>query len=212
MAKQQGASGDDRSDIEFLYFKGKMKSADISALVAGFTSTRSSSLSPRPAAPKRITPTGTNNGTSEPEEEEVELELVDEADVADSTNVAVAAPKARGAKRSYPTPDTVDIDLEAGEKPFRAFAAEKAPQSHHDKYLVAAEWLRAYGNTAEVSAGHVRTCYIGAGWNFDVVDPTQPFRKLKKEGLGTISDGKFTIKHLGTAEVNKMNPGATPAS
>jgi hypothetical protein len=203
MANKQIPPGDDRSEVEFLYFKGKLRSADIQALVSGFAGTRSSALPGRQVT-KRIANPGTQGEVAE-EADEPDLEGIEDAEV--EASAAVSAPRTArgtGAKRVYPTPDTLDIDLEAGDKPFRKFAIEKAPASHQDKYLVVAEWLRAFGDIPEVTTGHVRTCYIGAGWDFDLLDPTQPFRKLKKAGLGMIADGKFTIKHLGTSAVNKM--------
>jgi hypothetical protein len=205
MANKQNSPGDDRSDIEFLYFKGKMRSADIQALVSGFASTRSNALLARPAT-KRIAGPTTDNGASEASDD-VDLDSVEDAELAenDSASSTPKVPRGNGAKRVYATPDTVDIDLESGDKPFTTFALEKAPPTHQDKYLVVAEWLRVFRNTPEVTAGHVRTCYIAAGWAFDVKDPTQPFRKLKRAGLGTITDGRFTIRHLGTSDVNKMN-------
>jgi hypothetical protein len=210
MAHKQNPTGDERSEVEFLYFKGKLHSADIQALVSGFASSRPSALPASRAAAKRIAAPTTDNGAAGAVDQEVDLDLVDDAEVAqEEVSSAPRVARGSGPKRTYPTPDTVDIDLDSGEKPFRTFAAEKAPQTHHDKYLVAAEWVRAYRGIPEIGAGHVRTCYIGAGWDFDVVDPLQPFRKLKKAGLGTISDGKFAIKHLGTSEVSKMNASAT---
>jgi len=210
MANKQNPPSDERSEVEFLYFKGKLRSVDIQALVSGFASTRSNALAPNRAATKLIAAPITENGAADAVDQEVDLELVEDDEVArEAASSTRRAPRGSGPKRTYPTPDTVDIDLDSGEKPFRTLAAEKAPQAHHDKYLVAAEWLRAYRGIPEITTGHVRTCYIGTGWNFDVVDPAQPFRKLKKLGLGTITDGKFTIKHLGTSEVNKMNAGTT---
>lgn len=208
MAKQQNPSGDERSDVEFLYFKGKLRSQDIQALVSGFASTRSSAF-PARAPQKRIAAPVAEDGVV-PSDQEVDLDTVEEAETEENGASTSRSPKTSRAKRTYPTPDPVNIDLEFGDKPFVTFATEKAPGSHRDRYLVVAEWLRAYRETTTVTAGHVRTCYIRADWDFDLQDPTQPFRKLKKEGLGAVSDGQFTINHLGTAEVKKMNAGAKP--
>jgi hypothetical protein len=203
MAKPQNPSGDERSDIEFLYFKGKVRSVDIQQLVAGFTSTRSNALPARPQT-KQLPPAG-GNGTVKTEQQ-TEIEFAEELEQVEEPNgaSASAAPKPSRGRRKYPTPDPVALDLESGDMPFLTFAAEVTPESHLDKYLVAAEWLRAYRNVTEITAGHVRTCYIEADWDFDPQDPNQPFRTLKKDGLGSIADGKFTVGHLGTSAVKKM--------
>lgn len=209
MPIKQKLSAEERSEVEFLYFKGKLRSADIQALVSGFAGQRSNPLLSSRAQTKRIDGPEEANGIGDDSEEELEL-LADGEISSDAIASAPRAPRGSGPKRTYPTPDTVDIDLETGESPFAVFAAAKAPETHRERYLVAAEWLRANRSLTEITTGHVRTCYIRAGWDFDVVDPSQPFRKLKKEGLGTISEGRFTIKHLGTSEVNKMNSSAIP--
>jgi hypothetical protein len=203
MAKQNPASGE-KSKVRMLYVEGEFAQGEIQALAMTFARP----IPVRPA-PKRIVSSSAENGVLDAEQEiEIDVEEVGAIDDNGSPASATATPKGPRVKRTYPTPATVNIELESGEKPFATFAREKQPETHREKYLVAAEWLRVYRNTPEITAGHVRTCYIGADWTFDVQDPVQAFRDLKRQGLGTISDGKFTINHLGQAAVKKMNAQA----
>lgn len=204
MAKQNPAGGE-KSKVRMLYVEGEFAQGEIQALAMTFARP----LQPARPPQKRIVSSSADNGVLDAEHEiEINVDGVDEETVEDNGTSVSAAPRASRGKRTYPSPATVDIDLESGDMPFTTFASEKRPDKQRDKYLVVAEWLRAYGNTPDITAGHVRTCYIAADWIFDVQDPAQPFRNLKKEGLGTISDGKFTINHLGTAAVKKMNAQA----
>lgn len=215
MANKQNPPGDDgRSDVEFLYFKGKLRSADIQALVSGFTSTRASNTLPGRAPSKQIpAPPAQNgqNGTSEADRE-VEFEMVEEAEVLENGAEAPKAATPRKGKRTYPTPATVEMDMAAGGKAFKDFAREKGPKSTRDRYLVAATWCREFAKLELVSAGHVRTCYIAAGWTYKVQDPIQPFRNLRDEGLGAVTDGSFNIGHLGLAEVQEMKGDSTASA
>ena len=208
MANKQNPPADDRSDIEFLYFKGKMRSTDIQALVSGFASARSNVLATRPA-PKRITASTTDNGGSDVAED-VDLEPVEDAEPQeDGTEETASAPKGPRRQRTYPTPATVEMDMVAGGKPFKDFAQEKRPKSHFNKYLVAAAWCNEYAKLETITAGHVRTCYIAADWTYKVKDPRAPFREIREKGLGTLNDGNFTIGHLGLAKMKDMKDGKT---
>ena len=202
MAKHQNPAGGEKSKVRMLYVEGEFAQGEIQALAMTFARP----LASRPPQ-KRIGTPAADNGVLDAEQE-IAIDVEEIPTVEDNGASAAGPPKAARGKRTYPTPVTVDIDLEGGEKSFGTFAGEKAPETHRDKYLVTADWLRAYRKTPEITAGHVRTCYIGADWTFDVQDPAQPFRKLKAEGLGTLSGGKFTVNHLGTAAVKKMNAQA----
>src|ERR1041385_9228495 len=99
-------------------------------------------------------------------------------------------------QRTYKKPEAVEMDMNSGGKPFREFARETGPESHRDKYLVAAAWLHNFANIKTISADHVWTCYLTADWTFNIKDPTQMFRVLKRDGLGTTKDGTFSINHV----------------
>jgi hypothetical protein len=200
MAKQNPFGGE-RSKVRLLFVEGEFAAGEIQALATAFARP---TLPVRPSQQKRIAAATTDNGVLDAETEvSVEEEATIEED--DAASVLTPTPKVPRGKRTYPTPEPVEIDLESGDKPFRAFASEKVPATHLDKYLVVAEWLRAYRAIPTITTGHVRTCYIAADWTFDVQDPNQPFRTLKKNGFGSIADSKFTINHLGVAEVKRMN-------
>ncbi|MGI8400610.1 MAG: hypothetical protein ACR2NS_03255 [Gemmatimonadaceae bacterium] len=198
MAKHNPPGGE-RSKVRMLYVEGEFAQGEIQAIAMTFAR----QLPVRPPQKRIGSPSG-EDGVLDTDRE-VEIEVEEESTFEDNGAAASATPKAPRGKRTYPTPGPVDVELDGGDKPFITFASEKKPGTHLDKYLVVADWLRAYRNTPTVTAGHVRTCYICADWTFDVQDPSQPFRSLKKDGLGSIAGGKFTINHLGTAAVKKMN-------
>jgi hypothetical protein len=209
VANKQNPPSDERSDVEFLYFKGKLRSADIQALVSGFTSTRSSVL-PNRNPSKQISPAGAQNGAPEVDQE-VDLELIEEPDVEPN---GVATPRAPSIPRKTRNPKPIDIDINGDGCSFESFieplTAEQlaGPQM---KFLVAAAWMHEHGNPKldAVSIGHVYACYLHADWAWDAPanDHTDPFRKLRKDGLGNpakAKDGKFEINGIGLKRVEKM--------
>lgn len=204
MAKQNPVGGE-RSKVRMLYVEGEFAQGEIQALAMTFARP----LSPARPTQKRIVSSSTDNGGVLDAEHEIEIEVEDVGTVEDNGASAATTPRASRGKRTYPTPPTVEMDMTAGGTPFKVFAATKGPKSHRDKYLVAAAWCREYGTLESITTGHVRTCYIAAGWTYKVIDPIQPFRDLRGDGLGTLADGNFTIGHLGLAKVKEMAGGTT---
>lgn len=212
MAKQNPPGGDERSDVEFLYFKGKLRSADIQALVSGFTSTRSNALPSRTPSKQIPAPASQNgqNGASEIDRE-VDLDLVEEVEVEQEETVT---PRAASAPRKSRKPKPIDIDINGDGVSFESFIKPLSAQQlagPQAKFLVAAAWLHEHGNPKldAVSVGHVYACYLHAEWTWDAPsnDHTDPFRKLRKEGLGTPAkgkDGQFEINGIGLKRVEKM--------
>ena len=189
-----------RSKVRILFIDGDFAAGDLEQL----TQTLSNAVrAPQVVRAALANPSGGAqtdgvNGGSDPDETpEAVIEAVEDDAPED------VSPRKR-APRAYPKPNAVEIDFDAGGKPWKEFASEKAPTSQRDRYLVAAAWLHEYAEIKAITADHVFTCYVGAGWNFRVVDPTAPFRLLKKQRMGTVDNAAFSINHLGIGEVNEM--------
>jgi hypothetical protein len=115
--------------------------------------------------------------------------------------------KKKPATRQYRTPQTIDIIFNSGDITFKDFVNQKNPDNDNKKYLVVAYWLKKYGNTPDVSADHVYTCFRYMTWTVPP-DVLQPFRNLKARQYGWMSNGSakgtYTINHLGENEIEKM--------
>ena len=190
-----------RSKVRILFVEAELLPGELHELTASVASAIRPSLPARqPAAPHLLSPEaeGSSNGLPEQGQRfEVGAEVEEEG--------SEQAAEVKSAKRKYPTPKIVaDLDINAGGKPFEAFAREKGATEHQSRYLVAAYWLDEYAKVSPVTMHHVYTCYRAANWVFDPVDPGFPFRKMKKDGFGDAKHGKFTINHIGRARVEKM--------
>lgn len=120
------------------------------------------------------------------------------AEVTDTNGDAPAAPKPAKPRRAKPPNYLPELlTSEKGEQ-FKKFAAEKNPSSKAKQYLVAAYWLKEFGDNPTVNADKIYTCFKTAGWptNFNNFD--QPFYNLvhsdhmRKEGTG-----EYAINPLG---------------
>lgn len=114
------------------------------------------------------------------------------------------------AKSSKPrkiyTPNVVQLELESGDIPWVQYAAQKNPQSHNGKFLVAMEWLKNSLALESVSVDHVFTLYKSAKWSTAMPDFTAPFRTLLKERLVVRKErGSYAINHIGSQRVEEMN-------
>ena len=204
---KQNSSPPTRSKVRIFYVDADLAQGDMQELTIGITSAiRPTHVLARASTPSRIAPTltdGGGNGSSD------HTELVEASEIIEEpVNEAPPTPKA-ATRRTYKKPQPVELNMKAGDKAWAEFAQEKGPTSHRDKYLVAAVWLQEYAKVQAITADHVFTCYKAADWTFDVSDPAVTLRALKAEGLLVpASRGKFTVNHLGIAEVEKMKAKA----
>jgi hypothetical protein len=200
---KQTTSPASRSKVRIFYVDADLAPGDLSELTNTLTTAiRPTHALSRTGQLQRLTPgtpDGDGNGAGD-----TPVYLDERAEVIEEPVDETTTPKAR---RNYRKPQPVDMDMTAGgKKPFEQYAVEKGPTAHRGKYLVTAAWLHDFANLQAITADHVFTCYKAADWTFDVTDPTVTFRQLKKEGLGTLKRGTFSINHLGLAEVKKMKP------
>lgn len=210
MRKQSTTGQPEKSRVRMLYVDADLGPGEIQEITSAFVAAIRPAHAVRGVTTQqRIAPAagdGNGSGTGQ-----AELEL-DEAEIVDEERED-GAPAARGPRqrRNYKKPTVIEMDLSAGAGgvAFEDFATEKSPDTHADRYLVAAAWLHDHAGLETITVNHVYTCYLAAGWNFDVTDPGWPFRELKGDGLGTTNRGNFSIGHLGLSRVKKMNAVAT---
>jgi hypothetical protein len=212
MRGKQHAEQGERSRVRILFVEGDFAPGDMEGLTAAVTSAIKPAQVIVRALPGRVgapAPKDAANGNGAGEANAADLEPVGEDQGGeDGERVPATVDKGPARPRNYRKPRPVEMDMNAGGKVWKDFAAEKGPISHRAKYLVAAAWLHDYAKIQTITADHVFTCYKAAGWNFDIGDPTVTFRQFKKEGLGAIKRGSFSINHLGLAEVVDMKPAA----
>lgn len=202
MAKHNQPSSE-RSRVRIVFIEGDLAPGDLKEITQALTNAvRPTPISARVIPAPRIVSPSVSADAPEPFEVVDSDGLDEKADEESSTlNIHSKRPTK---PRKYRSPEAVDIDFKSGTIPWAEFAQRKGPESHRARYLVACAWLHEHASVKTATANHVFTCYKGAGWTFDIQDPTVTFRQLKSEQLGAVSKGSFTINHLGIAEVEKM--------
>jgi hypothetical protein len=139
-----------------------------------------------------VRPENGGNGKDASEHEPEELVLEEES----PTETPRTAGKAR-AKTSNPKV-LADLDLDAGELSFRAFAEQKGPpKSALARYLLVAYWCKKYRDISAITQDHVYTGYKKMGWGTGSKDFIQPLRDNARFGRGDFSPPNFTINHIG---------------
>lgn len=192
-----------RSKIRVFFVDADLAPGDMQQLTETLTNAiRPTHMLTRVASPRLSAPV---EGKAQ-EDGEIEDTPIEEFAEDASHNGEEVTARAPSKPRTYRKPKPVtDLDMKAGGKPFTEFAAEKAPEDHLNRYLVAAAWLHDFAKIPTITTDHIFTCYKAAEWTFDVKDTTFPFRSLKADGYGSIpSKGAFSINHLGLARVEKM--------
>lgn len=136
-------------------------------------------------------------------------DLFEEADDLVETDEAPALPsKPRAPRKPAPTPNVVNIDMNA-EVSLASFAQGKDAKSQHKKYLISAAWLKEHRNIGAVTSDHIYTCFRSIGWSTNIPDFGQPLRDLKhKKQYFTINaNGEYEINHLGLDYVKNLGDG-----
>ncbi len=110
--------------------------------------------------------------------------------------------------RHHRTPTILNIDLNAGSTPLKAFIAQKNPDTESKKYLVVAAWLKEELKIDAITTDHIYTCFRWMSWNVPD-DVGSPLRGMKKQGWfrGGDAKGTFEITHVGLGKVNEMPNG-----
>ena len=93
----------------------------------------------------------------------------------------------------------------AGMPAWKDFAAEKAPQTENNKFLIASLWTQTHGGVDPFTGNHLFTCFRAMDWKTQV-DMTQPLRamKSKKSYYDNPSHGKWRLTGIGIEAANDI--------
>ncbi len=110
--------------------------------------------------------------------------------------------------RQHRTPTILNLDLNAGSTPLKAFIAQKNPDTDSKKYLVIAAWLKEELKIDAITTDHIYTCFRWMSWNVPD-DVGSPLRSMKKQGWfrSGKAKGEFEITHVGLGKVNETPNG-----
>lgn len=194
--------------FRLVVFEGDMSDQSVSEIAQALTS----ALRPttpagvrqlhngKPAA-QLIAPEADGEERSEEDEEVVDGEPSEE-----TQEVPEVPETAKTSRPKKPKPPEYLPDLITDMNAFKEFAKEKNPTSKNQQYLVAAYWLKKYGNTATVTADMVYTCYKTAPWPAGFNDWSQTFHNLvHAELMRKVGKGEFAINPTGEHQVENGN-------
>ena len=130
----------------------------------------------------------------------------------DQAEAAPQPPRPRAPRKPAPTPEVVNLDMNA-DVSLVSFAKGKDAKSQHKKFLIAAAWLKEHRNIGAVTPDHIYTCFRSIGWSTNIPDFGQPLRdlKYKKKFFGLNANGEYEINHLGLDYVKNLG-GSLEAS
>lgn len=120
-----------------------------------------------------------------------------------------SAPVTKGkssAKRSFPTPEVVDVNWIVTPS-IEEFVGDHPPKSMTDRFLVVMAWFKEAAGEGSVTTNQVYTVFRKLKWPTAIKDFSQPLRDLKSQQLVTGGSKQgFSINHLGSARVEEMKP------
>lgn len=189
--------------IRFVLVEADISDGNLSELTHAITSALKPSYGPaRPLPPRPVAPTlppGADNGD---EPEVLEADELETAETEAALEDTPATPKPARPKKFKAPEYLPDLFADKGAA-FKEFAKEKAPDNKTQKHLVAAYWLKEFGNNPTVNADKIFTCYKTAGWSIGFNDWGQTFHNLvyskhmRKEGK------EYALNPLGEDAVTK---------
>jgi hypothetical protein len=192
----KGADGSTR--VRFIMLEAESESGDLAEIAAAIQN----ALRPKSTVEQRT--------VYVEDKGEARLELAPAADlIEEADEPAVAAKRARPApqRRSFPTPQVVDVEWDV--KPsIEEFAASHSAKTVSDRFLVVLAWQKEAAKKTAVSVDEVYTVFRKLGWPTNIKDFSQPLRDLKSQQwvTGGAKDG-FSINHLGLDRVKKFGEG-----
>jgi uncharacterized protein YjhX (UPF0386 family) len=205
MAKQAPKSGTSR--IRFVMFDAEVPEGEIGQLTQAMQKALlgTTTVVQRITPPAALRPPAEMNGGSDHETDE----SVDDGQV-DDVEEAVQAPRPKVERKQAATPEVLPIDFNAFTPSLNAFVAEhREPDSHQQRYLMAAAWYHEHGGVTKVTPAHIYTAYRWLKWPLTLKDFAQTLRDLKSDKLfGSTERGTYTINHLGLQRVADMKNAA----
>lgn len=201
MARNFSNKSPNPSRVRFIMVEAELGDGDIGQITQAIQNALRN-----PAAPpvRRLTAIAPAPGSAPETDADLEQEPTEENEVVPAVP---AATKSKGTRKPPPTPDIVDIDMNA-DISLAAFAQGKDAKSQHKRYLISAAWLKEHRGIDAVSAGHIYTCFRSMGWPTNILDFWQPLRDLKSKRYFTRNDNnEYEINHIGLAYVQKLGNG-----
>ena len=202
MAPKKPENGTRPNRIRFVMLDADISDGNLSELTQAITSAlkpssapvrQLSSRTPIPAILPATVETSTT-AVGEPEEEVTETPVEEITD----DDAKTSKPKHKPPLPAY----IHDLDMKGtGGKSFKEYAEEKAPTTHAKRYLVAALWLKEYGNSPTITVNKLFTCYKTAGWPLNITDWDVNFRnQVKNDKFRRVSAKEYAITPLGEAD------------
>lgn len=212
---QSGGNSKGNTKIRFVLLEVDSSDSNLTEIAHAITNALRPSVAvprPAPAAAALQAPRSAGNGEvmSAPAPDAVESDedgqMGESPAPVDDGSSPTKAPRVR----RYPNPTYLsDVDLTAGEVPFKQFAAQKAPKKNSKRYLVVAAWFKEYGGRATVNINHIYTCFRTAGWGTNIADWDMIFRSLvKQDWMRRVEPGEYAITPLGENELNDTGESA----
>jgi hypothetical protein len=193
------------SRIRFVMVEAELGDGDIGQITQAIQNALRSPVA-TPASVKRLSAATNANDTapqSDPESE-IDDQTLDDAREYEGAESHAASPKPRSQRKLPPTPNIVEMDMDA-DVSLASFSLGKDAKSQNKKYLIAAAWLKEHRGLGAITADHIYTCFRAMNWPTNIPDFWQPLRALKaKKFFGTNDKGEYEINHLGLAYVKKL--------
>ena len=124
-----------------------------------------------------------------------EVDGANEADLEADSKVLDAPVRQTEGKSYKPAPRSKpkflpDFNLNLSDKPWKAFASERALKTENDKYLLASLWITENAGVPQFTIPHVFTCFRAMQWT-ELTDFSQPLRMMKsKKSYFTSTESK----------------------
>ncbi len=198
MTPKKPDNGPRPNRIRFIMLDADISDGNLSQLTEAITSAlKPGSVSIRQLPARTAVPPIVPTESPAPEEEH------DEASGAAAEAPADDIAKAAKANYKPPLPTYLhDLDLKGTKKAFKEFAEKKGPSSHAKRCLVAALWLKEYGNSSTITVDQLFTCYKTAGWPLNISDWDVQFRnQVKRDRFRRVSSKEYAITPLGESDL-----------
>ena len=207
MAKTTAKAGG-TSRIRFVMFDAEVAEGEIGQITQAI---QNALRGPAPVTVQRLAaPAALKVPDANGHTQEMEVEVVEDEDVADGAPAGQRRP--RGPRKAPKAPNVIDIEMN-NEVSLATFARGKDAGSQHKKYLICAAWLKEHRNTDVVSDDHIYTCFRSINWPTSIPDFAQPLRELKaRKFLTQPEKGMYAINHIGLNYVKKLGDGGNGAA
>jgi hypothetical protein len=205
MAPKKTENGTRPNRIRFVMLEADISDGNLTELTQAITSAlRTNSgpvrtLSPV-ASPTAIPSSLTPRAPATTDDSDEVDETPAEAGIEETVDDPAKSPKT---KSKPPLPTYLpDLDLKGSGVTFKEYVGKKGPTSHSKRYLVAALWLKEYGNSSTITVDKIFTCYKTVGWPLNITDWDVNFRnQVKTDRFRRVGSKEYEITPLGEADL-----------